>query len=428
MKTLLCVVALVLVAVPSQAQTGWSEQIHQNGSDLTFVDAVDMNIGWAVGKYGGPVMRTTNGGATWSMCANPEAPGYLWGVQAINANTAMVFSAVETGGNTAIWRTTDAGQNWLKVYGLTEAGAFIDGMVMVNATVGYALGDPVGGKWLFLKTTDGGATWSRLNSAPAQAGAETGMLFSFATYGTTQLWFGSGLKMYHSTNGGLNWTYAYHSDSPVTSFASLHFADPLHGVSTSFFGNYAMWTEDGGVTWTDVELPGSGESGVTGLRGDFFITRGKSIYQSGDGGKTWPAVFTHTGSTPFAQLSFADMGSSVRGWAVAWGGPIVTYTQIPTGVNTGLEEGVPSTVALLPNYPNPFNPSTVITYVLPDPAEVRLSVYDMLGREVATLVEGLQGRGVHKETLDASGLASGPYVCRLQTASTTVTRKLMLVR
>ena len=66
------------------------------------------------------------------------------------------------------------------------------------------------------------------------------------------------------------------------------------------------------------------------------------------------------------------------------------------------------------NYPNPFNPSTAITFWLPRASEVKLSVYDLLGREVAVLLNGRKEAGRHEETFDASGLSSGVYVCRLE--------------
>ncbi len=89
--------------------------------------------------------------------------------------------------------------------------------------------------------------------------------------------------------------------------------------------------------------------------------------------------------------------------------------------------------ARLANYPNPFQTATTITYHLPDPAEVNVSVYNLFGQRVATLVEGIQSAGEHRVTwggTDWTGtlLASGPYFYRLQTAGLAQIRKLLLIR
>ncbi len=76
--------------------------------------------------------------------------------------------------------------------------------------------------------------------------------------------------------------------------------------------------------------------------------------------------------------------------------------------------GVPTQVGLSQNYPNPFNPSTTITYTLSEASEVRLSVFDMLGKEVGVLVNDRREAGAHVATFDGRGLASGVYLYRLQ--------------
>jgi len=78
------------------------------------------------------------------------------------------------------------------------------------------------------------------------------------------------------------------------------------------------------------------------------------------------------------------------------------------------EPSLPKAFALQQNYPNPFNPSTTIEYELPKASEVRLSVYDMLGREVSVLVNERMDAGVHEVKFDGSNLASGVYLYRLQ--------------
>jgi hypothetical protein len=83
---------------------------------------------------------------------------------------------------------------------------------------------------------------------------------------------------------------------------------------------------------------------------------------------------------------------------------------------------------LYQNYPNPFNPSTTIKYELPKSSDVRLSVYDILGREVSVLVNERREAGVHEVKFEGSNLASGVYFYRLQAGTYMETRKLLLVR
>jgi hypothetical protein len=96
-------------------------------------------------------------------------------------------------------------------------------------------------------------------------------------------------------------------------------------------------------------------------------------------------------------------------------------------VNAVVEE-TPKEFALLQNYPNPFNPKTVVSYQLPAAGDVRLAVYDLLGREVATLVNEWRPAGKYNVAFDASGLSSGVYLYKLESNGKSATRKLTLVR
>lgn len=94
-----------------------------------------------------------------------------------------------------------------------------------------------------------------------------------------------------------------------------------------------------------------------------------------------------------------------------------------------VDSELPSSVELKQNYPNPFNPSTVISYQLPQASEVMLTVYDLTGRQVATLVDGtMQTAGSHNVTFDAGNLSSGVYIYRLQAGSRILTKKLTLIK
>lgn len=91
------------------------------------------------------------------------------------------------------------------------------------------------------------------------------------------------------------------------------------------------------------------------------------------------------------------------------------------------KEDVTTTYALA-NYPNPFNPTTVISYGLHTGGLVTLRVYDILGREVRTLVNGYQDSGIHTATFDGSNLSSGIYFCRLTAPGSTQVKKILLMK
>lgn len=100
-----------------------------------------------------------------------------------------------------------------------------------------------------------------------------------------------------------------------------------------------------------------------------------------------------------------------------------------TPVNTETEHSeIPVTAELFQNYPNPFNPATSIRFGLPVGSEVRLDVYTVTGRHVASLVNGRMNAGYHTVSFDASSLASGVYLYRLETGTQVITRKMTLLK
>ena len=89
---------------------------------------------------------------------------------------------------------------------------------------------------------------------------------------------------------------------------------------------------------------------------------------------------------------------------------------------------VPSRVTLDQNYPNPFNPTTAFEYSIDGTMDVSVRVYDILGRVVATLVDGVQQAATYRVTFDGADLASGTYMYRLQTPGKVVTRQMILIK
>lgn len=108
----------------------------------------------------------------------------------------------------------------------------------------------------------------------------------------------------------------------------------------------------------------------------------------------------------------------------------VTHGQVVVGTGTSLqaEPSLPDQIRLHPNVPNPFNPSTRLSFDLPAPGQVRLEVFDMLGRRLTVLVDGHLPAGTHSVVFDAASLPSGLYLYRLSTPSGALTRTMHLAK
>jgi hypothetical protein len=134
----------------------------------------------------------------------------------------------------------------------------------------------------------------------------------------------------------------------------------------------------------------------------------------------------HTSSDSFGSVNM-DLVRRVAQMTVA---SVARVTgDILTAIDGGaLASGIPVSAWLSQNYPNPFNPATTVRYQLPSARDVRLTVYDLLGREVETLVNEMQAPGVHTVHFNAAGLSSGTYVYRLKAGSFSQSRSMILLR
>jgi hypothetical protein len=97
-------------------------------------------------------------------------------------------------------------------------------------------------------------------------------------------------------------------------------------------------------------------------------------------------------------------------------------------VNTGKTISTVTSYSVSQNYPNPFNPSTTIRYQIPKPGLVTLKVYDILGREVATLVNENKGEGSYEFAFNASKFASGVYIYQLRVNDYVASKKMILLK
>ena len=146
-------------------------------------------------------------------------------------------------------------------------------------------------------------------------------------------------------------------------------------------------------------------------------------------------LFDRDGSTPIDTLTFTEQESDISYGRYPNGG--AQWTQLyptPEAANQLLmiqsndKTLIPNDYSLEANYPNPFNPTTIVRFSLPKPSHVNLQMYDILGRQVASLVDGMLETGVYSVSFDGSEFASGIYFYRLNAGDFTCTRKMLLLR
>jgi photosystem II stability/assembly factor-like uncharacterized protein len=291
---------------------------------------------WASGSQG-TVLRTVNGGRTWSSVGPPSAAALeLRDIEAFDAKRAVALS-IGTGEDSRVYRTADGGRTWTETFRNTDPAAFYDCLTFLDERHGLALSDPVDGKFRILATNDAGRSWSVMGSAgmPAALPGE----FAFAASGTCLVtgghrdaWFATGggasTRVFRSGDRGRSWSVA---DTPVPSgptagIYSLAVRDPWHLIAVG--GDFAAPTQapdaaatsrDRGATWRTADRePGEYRSGSAWLawwsRTAFAVgPTGSDVTY--DGGRTW---------TRFDTGSFDSVECTRTGacWASGEGGRV----------------------------------------------------------------------------------------------------------
>jgi hypothetical protein len=157
----------------------------------------------------------------------------------------------------------------------------------------------------------------------------------------------------------------------------------------------------------------------------FAATDGNGILLSADTGSSWSDVnlgLLHWNVTSLA-INGTSLFAGILGGGV-WRRPL---SEMISSVDIA-SNGIPSRFSLGQNYPNPFNSSTIIHYELPRLSHAKLTVYDIVGREVGVLVNQIEGPGHKYVIVDASRFSSGVYYYRLQAGIYTDTKKFLLLR
>jgi hypothetical protein len=140
----------------------------------------------------------------------------------------------------------------------------------------------------------------------------------------------------------------------------------------------------------------------------------------------YPRVFTFRFRRDVGPVEITCSTTEIAGWINEAHHEL--RTSVVTDVDAISAQPIPSALALEQNYPNPFNPSTSISFSLPRGTPVRLRVFDLLGREIATIADATFGPGSHVATWNASACASGVYLLRLEAAGSVRTRLVSLLR
>jgi photosystem II stability/assembly factor-like uncharacterized protein len=401
--------------------TSWTVQTSGTTATLYTVKTVDANVGW-IGGATGVVLRTTNGGTTWtSVGGGAIGTADVYAIEARDANNAWVTTSP---GGTFIYRTTNGGTSWTQVFNDATATAFLNGIQMVSATNGYAMGDPVGGRFMILRTTDGGATWARLTTEPVNQTGEAGWNNAFQVLGN-YIWFGTNqTRVRRSTNLGANWDSAA-TTGLLNSFGLWFNSSGTTGLGmTGGTGGTTLRSVNGGAAWVAATLAGANVTGLAGVNNiagqEHFATSGNNVYWTGNHGVLWTLASrnAHTGTAALNHVHIARTPSLDRGWAVGAAGRVVQFNRPITSVAAGPSE-VPTIFALEQNYPNPFNPYTTIKFSLPEQANVSLKIYNLLGQEVATLAEGEMPAAFHNVVWDGRNsagaqVATGMYFYRIE--------------
>ncbi|QDV35660.1 WD40/YVTN/BNR-like repeat-containing protein [Tautonia plasticadhaerens] len=334
----LSVVILIADVCPAQ----WEPQAGATRGRLRGLSVLSRDVAWASGSEG-TVLRTTDGGRTWTPRPVPGVPGLDFrDIEAVDADTAYLLSIGE-GEQSRIYRTTDGGGSWGLQYTNRDPSGFLDAIAFWDAEHGLALGDPVDGRFSILTTGDGGLTWEPIppGGMPTALPGEAAFAASgtcLIAHGEGHAWFATGgggvARVFRSADRGSTWTAhetPVRAGNAASGLFSLAFRDADHGVAVGGdyqepeqSGNFVALTDDGGKTWrlASGTQPAGYRSAVAYVPGSETLTliavgpTGSDL--SGDGGESWRPL----GDQGFHAVGFAGADA---GWAVGEDGVIAKF-------------------------------------------------------------------------------------------------------
>ncbi len=394
---------LLLTTIP--AQKSWYHRGTTLFTDISSFSVVDSYYIYVVDQYA--LHKTTDGGATWKRLRNNDS--YSPVVRFWNRNDGTLVILGKT------LATSDGGTTWRIVnnYYLNDGFCFIDSLNGVTFRTGseytnYALS--------FGKTFNGGHSWS-WNSTPQHGTIDhvdqvdsiivgVGGILTLASPAPML-----GTLVMHSTNNGATWITDSTNVYPVN-WTGMVLMRPMTMVAVSGYRVTKVSTTGGGNAIHYIQprrIYSPRKSGDT------------AIYAGSDSGyiaysEDLGITFNYTKLNTNAAIKWLQFSKQGDGYAFAEDGNFYSTVKLKYAP-VDLEEpsmNTPETFSLSQNYPNPFNPETVIRFSLPEAGFVKGVVYDILGREVATLLKSDMTVGNHQVKFDATGIASGVYVFRLE--------------
>ncbi|KAF5046146.1 Ycf48-like protein [anaerobic digester metagenome] len=386
---------IFLMALNMATYAQWTVQNSGTTEWLRGVDFVNADTGIAVG-YNGTVLRTTDGGATWSLI-DAGVTSDLLSVRFLNNLTCFITGAP------GILRSGDGGLTWVPV----KSGWKYFNTFFVNDNIGYACGQ----MGMIAKTTDGGLTWSDSSTFNADMVAlyfnnpDTGFV---VTLGWTD-------AIRKTTDGGGTWT-GIHSNT-IAEYASVVFTsdDTGYVCSTGAVDRNILKTTDAGNTWNvvfttpsgglyDIEFPAKETGYVAG-----GFQNASTIFKSTDAGLTWEGQYTNT-TSPLFSCSFVTEN---LGYAVGINGTIIKT------INGGVGTDEFSKPLLFSVYPNPATDFLNIELAENAVSSTEVTICDMAGRTI--LFTTLQ----KNESIDLRSFSAGAYLLKIKSDQQTGTSILI---